>query len=58
MDREETIQHITNSDITNDDFVRWALTIAREEEDDLVRGIARCFLQDKSLQIIDRLLNT
>lgn len=57
MDREERIQQIINGDINDNEFLRSALKIVREEEDDLIRGITRCFLQEKSLLIINRLLN-
>lgn len=56
MDRETKIQHIVNGDINNNDFLKEVLFIAFNEQDDLLRGIARCFLQDKSLGILSRLL--
>ena len=56
MDREDRIQAILNGDITDDSFLRSTLATSLEEEDDLVRGMARCFLQEKSLTIIGRLL--
>ena len=54
--REEKIAEINNGDITNDDFLRKVLGIATTEEDDLLRGIARCWLQEKSIKIMTRLL--
>lgn len=57
MDRETKIQNIVNGDINNNDFLKETLFIAYNEQDDLLRGIARCFLQDKSLSILNRLLN-
>lgn len=56
MNTEQRIEKIINSDITDDAFIADLLVMVREEEDDLVRAIARSFVQENSFKIITRLL--
>jgi len=57
MDREEQIQEIINDDINNDEFIRKVCHIAATTEDDLLRGIARAWLQENSIKMMTRLLD-
>ncbi len=57
MNTEQKIDRIVTGDITDDAFISDLLVVIREEEDDLVRAIARSFVKENAFKIIGRLLN-
>jgi len=57
MNTEQKIDRILSGDVTDDVFISDMLVAVREEEDDLVRAIARSFVQENAFKIIARLLN-
>jgi len=57
IEREDRIQELVGGDVTDNIFVTRLIDTARNENDDHIRVMARCILQEKSFAIITRLLD-